>query len=434
MRKFSRRPRKIFTIDTSPSNFAAKQKRLAGREDNEDGLVDVFQQLRPLLFSLRLLGLYSGKDSSGPSAFSFLKTTIALTSSQALIRKESQVCRLARRLAEIPPATAVSLRTTATIMAACVWTFVLLSTFVECAVLIAYTPQELSEHAASSWFGVDSQLPADVLLPLCIVDRVLSSVLENGCLFFSMALYLSFAVALRHRYVAFNAVIERHVLRGTFLDAKELRQLMMARTELYSVVRKLDRHFSPSAFLWVTLFVLGVGVEVSHFLGHRRTGHRYELVIFAPLTCTHLIQVVSAQNLGSVTLAFLLLSVLASRLTEAAHASPASLYRCLGHAKAATTSLTRGGSSSVGSTTQWPSTQDAVTAGSNPAGSPSPASFLEGRILASMLTAPAVELTGWGFFSFSRSFVLTLAGALISYVVIIVQLNPAASGGGKTDH
>ncbi|KAH8037633.1 hypothetical protein HPB51_015067 [Rhipicephalus microplus] len=236
-----------------------------------------------------------------------------------------------------------------------------------------------------------------------------------------MALYLSFAVALRHRYVAFNAVIERHVLRGTFLDAKELRQLMMARTELYSVVRKLDRHFSPSAFLWVTLFVLGVGVEVSHFLGHRRTGHHYELVIFA-------------QNLGSVTLAFLLLSVLASRLTEAAHASPASLYRCLGHAKAATTSLTRDGSSSVGSTTQWPSTQDAVTAGSNPTGSSSPASFLEGRILASMLTAPAVELTGWGFFSFSRSFVLTLAGALISYVVIIVQLNPASSGGGKTDH
>ncbi|KAH8037632.1 hypothetical protein HPB51_015066 [Rhipicephalus microplus] len=180
MRKFSRRPRKIFTIDTSPSNFAAKQKRLAGREDNEDGLVDVFQQLRPLLFSLRLLGLYSGKqeeESECPapwqdhvtpwtcvvlgllcahviaslssclqgqfwaSAFSFLKTTIALTSSQALIRKESHVCRLARRLAEIPPATAVSLRTTATIMAACVWTFMLLSTFVECAVLIAYTPQ-----------------------------------------------------------------------------------------------------------------------------------------------------------------------------------------------------------------------------------------------------------------------------------------------------
>ncbi|KAL1443513.1 hypothetical protein MTO96_007424 [Rhipicephalus appendiculatus] len=273
MQNFPRRPRKIFTIDTDSSDFVAKQKRRAGRKGNEDGPVDVFQQLRPLLFSLRLLGLYSGKqekESERPapwhdhvsswtcvvlgllcahviaslasclqgqfwaSAFSFLKTAIALASSQALIRKEGQVCRLARRLAEIPPATTVSLRTTATIMAACVWTFVLLRTFVECAVLIACTPQELSEHAASSWFGVDSQLPMDVLLPLCIVDRVLASVLENGCLFFSMALYLSFAVALRHRYVAFNAVIERHVLRGAFLDVTELRQLMLAHTDLGS--------------------------------------------------------------------------------------------------------------------------------------------------------------------------------------------------------
>ncbi|KAL1443514.1 hypothetical protein MTO96_007425 [Rhipicephalus appendiculatus] len=131
-------------------------------------------------------------------------------------------------------------------------------------------------------------------------------------------------------------------------------------------------------------------------------------------------------------MAFFLLSVLASRLTEAAHASPVSLHRCLGHAR--TTPLTRGGSSSVGGAPQWPSPQDAIAAGSEPTASSSPTPFLEGRILASMLRAPAVELTGWGFFSFSRSFVLTLAGALISYVVIILQLNPATSGGGKTDH
>ncbi|KAH6942809.1 hypothetical protein HPB50_010756 [Hyalomma asiaticum] len=442
MLSFARPPRKIFVIDTEPG-FTAKQRSRADRGGIKDAPSNVFRQLRPLLFSLRVLGLYGGghekesDDVAAPwydhvspwtcvvlgllcahamaalgsclqgqfwsSAFSFLKTVIALASSQALIRKEGQVCRLARRLNEIPPATTVSLRTTTTIMAACVWTFVLVRSFVECAVLIAYTPQELSEHAASSWFGIDSQLPKDVLLPLCIFDSLLASVLVNGCLFFSMALYLAFAVALRHRYVAFNAVIERHVLRGAFLDVTELRRLMLAHTDLGSIVRDLDADFSPSAFMWVALFVLGVCVEVSHFLGHRKAGDRYELVIFG-----------ENQTLP--------------KLTEAAHASPVSLHRCLGHA-VTTPHPRRGGSSA-----QWPSPQDAIGTGSGAASSTHPP-YLEGRILASLLRAPEVELTGWGFFSFSRSFVLTLAGALISYVVIILQLNPATSGGGgKAEH
>ncbi|XP_075557667.1 uncharacterized protein LOC142589892 [Dermacentor variabilis] len=201
--------------------------------------------------------------------------------------------------------------------------------------------------------------------------------------------------------MAFNAVIGRHALRGVPLDAAELRRLMLAHTDLGSAVRGLDADFSPSAFLWVCLFVLGVCVEVSHFLGHRRAGDRYELVIFA-------------QNLGSVTLAFFLLSVIASRLTEAAHASSVPLHRCLGHAPTSPDSTTTTATAEVGATMAPP--------------------LLEGRLLASQLRAPVVELTGWGFFAFSRSFVLTLAGALISYVVIILQLNPATSGGGVPDH
>ncbi|KAH7950343.1 hypothetical protein HPB49_022714 [Dermacentor silvarum] len=446
MRKSLRPPRKIFVID-SESGFAEKQQRRTGRRGTKDGPSNVFQQLRPVLFSLRVLGLYSGKqekhsESSAPwhdhvsswtcivlgiqcahvvaslasclqgqfwvSAFSFLKAVIALASSQALIRKEGPVCRLARRLGEIPPATTVSLKTTATVMAALVWTFVLMRTFVESAVLMAYTPQELSEHAASSWFGIDSQLPTEILLPLNIVDKALACVLVDGSLFFSMALYLSFTVALRHRYVAFNAVIGRHVLRGVPLDADELRRLIVAHTDLGSTVHDLNTDFSPSAFVWVCLFVLGVCVEVSHFLGHRSGGDFYELVIFA-------------QNLCSVTLAFFLLTVVASRLTEAADASLVALHRCLGHS--ATSPLNRG---SVGAL-QWSSPDSAE------AGAVAPP-HLEGRLLASMLRAPKVELTGWGFFVFSRSFVLTLAGALISYVVIILQLNPATSRGGGSDH
>ncbi|KAH9365459.1 hypothetical protein HPB48_008911 [Haemaphysalis longicornis] len=96
-------------------------------------------------------------------------------------------------------------------------------------------------------------------------------------------------------------------------------------------------------------------------------------------------------NLVSVTLPFLLLSILASQLTEAAHASSMPLHRCLDKGSAADGDLR------------------------------------EGRLLASQLRAPYVALTGWGFFAFSRSFVLTLAGALISYVVILLQLNPATN-------
>ncbi|KAK8775390.1 hypothetical protein V5799_031263, partial [Amblyomma americanum] len=314
MQRFSRPPRKIFVIGTG-SYLGPKQP--PGRPGHSDQ-TDVLSQLRPVLFSLRILGLYSGRreeygkrpspwfDHVSPwtcvvlgllctyvtaslascmngqfwaAAFPFLKTGCALVSSQAVIRKEADVCHLAWRLREFPSACTVTLRTTATVMATSVWAFVALRIIIQCMVLLAFTPRELSEHAASAWFGIDGQLPRELLLPLTMLDRALDSILVDASLFSSMALYLSLAVALRHRYVAFNAVIERHALRRTPLESGELKQLMLAHTELGSAVRHLDAGFAPTVFCWVALFVMGVCVEVSRFLGHRRLGDRFEVVI-----------------------------------------------------------------------------------------------------------------------------------------------------------
>lgn len=93
---------------------------------------------------------------------------------------------------------------------------------------------------------------------------------------------------------------------------------------------------------------------------------------------------------------FLVLSVTASRLSETAHASLVPLHKCLGLR-----------------TSHYQMEQ-----------------HQEGRLLASQIRAPHVVLTGWNFFAFSRGFVLTLAGALLSYVVIILQMNPGSGNQG----
>ena len=42
------------------------------------------------------------------------------------------------------------------------------------------------------------------------------------------------------------------------------------------------------------------------------------------------------------------------------------------------------------------------------------------------LTASPVVLTGWDFFVISRSFILSVAAALTTYIVIMIQMNPKA--------
>ncbi|KAH9365457.1 hypothetical protein HPB48_008909 [Haemaphysalis longicornis] len=229
MQGFTRPPRKIFVIDTRSDSGLQKP----------DQQTSALQQLRPILFSLYVLGLYSCKQEDTEedvpwfqhvspwtcvvlallcayvmasvascvsglfwvSAFSFLKTASALLSSLALIMKEGALCQLIWRLNELPSSSGAKLRRTAAAMVACVWAFVLLRTSVQCVMLFEESPEELSMQAASAWFGVDGQLPASVLLPLSLVDTALRGALVDGSLLTSIALYLALTIALRHRTV-----------------------------------------------------------------------------------------------------------------------------------------------------------------------------------------------------------------------------------------
>ncbi|CAN8030263.1 unnamed protein product [Ixodes persulcatus] len=393
----------------------------------------VFKQLRPILWSLKLLGFYSDlhEDAERPvrpwyhdvstwtcvtlgllhayalasltaciegdiwtTAYNFFRTGSAVVSSHAVISKGPQVCALIRRLGTFSPQPGHDLKKTCTVMVLAVLGYVFLRVAVHSMILLDYSANDLSKYATIAWFGIESQPPASVLLPLCLVDVVLNSILVTGSLLLSVALYLALTVALRHRYEAFNDAINRHVCNDVVhqeapenqtwatrrenrgLDVHELRELRQLQTDLGVAVLEMDTHFSPTAFAWVSFFVLGACAEVSRFLGHHESG----------LSDQHRILVIGL-NLGSVTLMFVLLAVTSSRLSETSNASMMPLHRALGLS------------------------------------SDRPQEYHEGLLLISQLRAPAVVLTGWGFFYLSRGFVLTLAGALLSYVIIILQLN-----------
>ncbi|OQR73280.1 hypothetical protein BIW11_09829 [Tropilaelaps mercedesae] len=51
---------------------------------------------------------------------------------------------------------------------------------------------------------------------------------------------------------------------------------------------------------------------------------------------------------------------------------------------------------------------------------------MEAHFFPSRLTASPVVLTGWDFFVISRSFILRVAAAIATYIVIMIQMNPKA--------
>lgn len=116
----------------------------------------------------------------------------------------------------------------------------------------------------------------NVLLTLRLLDVIINCVIVDGNLLLAVSLYLCLVVALRHRYEAFNGAVTRHVhldvavTDGDLMSPREIRRLRQLQAELGVTVRDLDDDFSHAAFVWITLFVLGVCVEVSRFLG----GHR----------------------------------------------------------------------------------------------------------------------------------------------------------------
>ncbi|XP_013792851.2 gustatory receptor for sugar taste 64e-like [Limulus polyphemus] len=51
---------------------------------------------------------------------------------------------------------------------------------------------------------------------------------------------------------------------------------------------------------------------------------------------------------------------------------------------------------------------------------------LQVQLFVSQLTTSPTGLTGWKFFVINRGVVLTILGAIISYMVIVIQMNPVA--------
>ncbi|CAN8002548.1 unnamed protein product [Ixodes hexagonus] len=297
----------------------------------------VSNQLKPILWSLRLLGAYSGihedvrrsvrswyHDVSmwtcitlgllhayalasftscitgdfWAAAYPFCRTGCAVASSHAVISKGRQVRALMSRLGTFPSRPWHNLRKTCAVMALSVWGYVFLRVAVHCMMLLGSDGDGLSKHASTTWFGVESQLPASVLLPLCLVDVIMNGILVDGSLLLSAALYLALTVALRHRYEAFNDAINRYVRDDVVHqepsrsrswmttndgpDAHDLRRLRQLRADLGVAVLQMDTLFSPTAFAWVSFFVLGVCVEVSRFVGHHDSGlgDRHQFLVF----------------------------------------------------------------------------------------------------------------------------------------------------------
>ncbi|XP_022672589.1 uncharacterized protein LOC111255177 [Varroa destructor] len=191
----------------------------------------------------------------------------------------------------------------------------------------------------------------------------------------------------KHLFACYNMIVQRHVgeAQGTnkvTMSLVELQAVRRLQSNLSKTVLKSDDLFQKMAFFWTGLFVIGVCLEVTRYYNGKASDPDFD-------DPNELLQLFV--NLMNFFMLFISLSIFGAKLTETAHACTMLVHRMINHAP----------------------TEENLEL------------FSQAHLLVAQMNKPEIAMSGWNFFTFSRNFILTIGGALISYILLIIQMAPS---------
>ncbi|XP_076365767.1 uncharacterized protein LOC143254474 [Tachypleus tridentatus] len=240
-----------------------------------------------------------------------------------------------------------------------------------------------TSYMREHYYGLsEDDVPLFFLEFLIIFDLIFTNVLVTGIMIFAAIFYATLSIAVIHTFRNFNCILLRNLSHTNIrVEALVIQNLRLLYQQCCSLVSSLDAVFCRTISVWYALVIICVCVECTSLF----TDETNELLSPSPN------YVYAALQIGYLLLVFFLTSLVASQVPEEAASSVDHIH--------------------------------ALTA---PYNVNNIEFHLQVQLFVSQMTTNNIGLTGWKFFVINRGVILTILGAIISYMVIVIQMNPVA--------
>ncbi|XP_076314845.1 uncharacterized protein LOC143227265 [Tachypleus tridentatus] len=237
------------------------------------------------------------------------------------------------------------------------------------------------EYLEDHYYGSQTVNGSIAAYLLVLSDWNLSNYFAWGVLTFLIAFFLSICTSLRLNFQHFNNQFRKFVADNTRpVTATDLQLMRVLHSQLAAFVTRFDELFTRMVFIWYATIITSFCVEITALL-------RSDVEEMSTLAGG----IFYGLRILYIVVFFIMLSVLSSLVNEEAHDVLHSLQNTI----------------CIHPTTDHPYN-------------------IQAELLVTQLNSSVVGLSAWNVFIINRGFMLTVLGAVISYGVLIIQLNPKA--------
>ncbi|XP_076336348.1 gustatory receptor for sugar taste 64f-like [Tachypleus tridentatus] len=256
-------------------------------------------------------------------------------------------------------------------------------------ILFVMHGEDLQVYLQTHLYGVsDKHFTKQLQYVIAFVDALLFCILIRGINIFTGLFYIFVCRVIASNFSTLNDILKAAALKNN-ITPNAVRRFRKLHTELADLVITIDDIVNFILFCWYSTILFDLCIDIYYFFIFESKTHDDQ----AQRTTAGILDL---YRFTYSLVFFLSTSFSAANVTEEAHASLPLVHKLTDEQ----------------AITDWELQEQTL-------------------LLSAQLTAPEVGFTGWHFFYIDRSFILSVTGVVISFCVVIVQMNtsPTSSTG-----